>query len=181
MVVASMSTSLPEDSGYILADDPATRSSATVPFREILPRPDHPKIAGLSGRNALSWCQSRREIPTPAWLMDRVEAKNLERPYEGFTADGSVQDRLYDYAEDEGALVDEMVSAANALLGILSEGQRTEVLKASVDDDEFRLGSNPELYVNPGFQLMAQLQNHPHLDTFNCAFNLRTLPALFSP
>ncbi|KAJ6488842.1 hypothetical protein C8R45DRAFT_992992 [Mycena sanguinolenta] len=146
-----MSTSLPKDSGYILEDDPATpRSSATVPFREILPRPDHPKIAGISGHDALSWCQSRREIPAPAWLIDRLEAKNLERPYKGFTADGNVQEGLYDYAEDEGAPVEEMVSAANALLGVLSEEQRTEVLKASVDEDEFRLWSNPELYMNPG-------------------------------
>ncbi|KAJ7793787.1 hypothetical protein B0H14DRAFT_3559090, partial [Mycena olivaceomarginata] len=146
-----MSNSLPKTSGYVLADDPSTpRSSATMPFREIIPRPDHPKIAGISRHNALSWCQSRREIEAPSWLINRLEAKHLERPYKGFTVDGNVQDGLYQYADDEGAPVEAMVSAANALLGILSPQQQTEVSKGSVDDDEFRLWSNPELYVNPG-------------------------------
>ncbi|KAJ7245907.1 hypothetical protein B0H12DRAFT_1054097, partial [Mycena haematopus] len=146
-----MSSSLPKDSGYILADDPSTPcSSATVPFRELLPKPGHPKIAGISGYNAQSLCQSRREIPAPAWLIDRLEAKNLERPYKGFTADGKVQEGLYTYAEDEGAPVEEMVSAAIHLLKILALEQRMEVLKESVYEDEFRLWSNPELYMNPG-------------------------------
>jgi hypothetical protein len=146
-----MSNSLPKTSGYVLADDPSTpRSSATMPFREIIPGPDHPKIAGISRHNALSWCQSRREIEAPSWLINRLEAKHLERPYKGFTVDGNVQDGLYQYADDEGAPVEAMVSAANALLGILSPQQQTEVSKGSVDDDEFRLWSNPELYVNPG-------------------------------
>jgi hypothetical protein len=146
-----MSGSLPKNSGYVLANDPSTPlSSATVPFREIIPGPDHPKIAGISSHDALSWCQSRREIPPPAWLINRLEAKNLERPYKGFTADGTVQEGLYDYADDEGGPVDAMVEAANALLGILSPEQRQEVSKRSVDEDEFRLWSNPELYMNPG-------------------------------
>ncbi|KAJ7450751.1 hypothetical protein FB451DRAFT_1285029 [Mycena latifolia] len=146
-----MSHSLPKDSGYILADDPsAPLSSATVPFREIIPVPDHPKIAGISGHDALSWCQSRREIPAPAWLINRLEAKNLETPYKGFTADGTVREGLYNYADDESAPVDAMVEAANALLGVLSPDQRKEVSKKSVDEDEFRVWSNPELYMNPG-------------------------------
>ncbi|KAJ6551637.1 hypothetical protein B0H19DRAFT_950548 [Mycena capillaripes] len=146
-----MSNSLPKNSGYILADDPSTpRSSATVPFREIIPNADHPKIAGVSGHDALSWCQSRREIPAPAWLIDRLEAKNLERPYKGFTADGEVREGLYNYAEDEGAPVEAMVSAASALLEMLSPELRNKVSKESVDEDEFRLWSNPEIYINPG-------------------------------
>jgi hypothetical protein len=98
-----------------------------MPFREIIPRPDHPKIAGISRHNALSWCQSHREIEAPSWLINRLEAKHLERPYKGFTVDGNVQDGLYQYADDEGAPVEAMVSATNALLGILSPQQQTEV------------------------------------------------------
>ncbi|KAJ7733192.1 hypothetical protein B0H14DRAFT_3117977 [Mycena olivaceomarginata] len=127
-----MSNSLPKTSGYVLAYDPSTpRSSATMPFREIIPRPDHPKIAGIS------------QIEASSWLINRLEAKHLERPIQGFTVDGNVQDGL-------AAPVEAMVSAANALLGILSPQQQTEVSKGSVNDDEFRLWSNPELYVNPG-------------------------------
>ena len=145
------SARVPKDSGYILTEDPSTPETlATIPFRELIPRPDHPKIAGISKHNALSWCQSRRELPAPAWLINRLEAKNLEKPYRGFTADGHVQDGVYNYADDEGAPLEEMIEAANKLLNILNSGQRAEVSKGSVDEEEFRLWSNPELYVNPG-------------------------------
>ncbi|KAJ7510689.1 hypothetical protein B0H11DRAFT_2183509 [Mycena galericulata] len=146
-----MSNPPPKHSGSILSDDPATpRSSATVPFREIIPAPDHPKVAGIADHDALSWCQRCKEIPQPAWLINFLDAKNLERPYKGFTADGQVQEGLYDYGDDEGAPVEAMVDAANALLGILTPDQRKEVLKESVDEDEFRWWSNPEFYLNPG-------------------------------
>lgn len=150
----TITSAIPKDSGYLLKDDPATPlTSATVPFRDIIPAPDHPRIAGISQHDALSWCQSRREIPAPAWLINRLDAKNLEKPYKGFTSDGIVDDSVYNYAADEGAPVDEMVDAAQKLLAILSAEQRAAVSKPSVDDDEFRVWSNPELYMNPGMQL----------------------------
>lgn len=141
----------PKDSGYILKDDPATpKTSATVPFRELVPPADHPKIAGISKHDARSWCQSRREIPAPAWLINRLEARNLEQPYRGFTSDGHVKEGLYRYGDDEGAPVEDMAEAADALLRILTAEQQEAVLRGSVDEDEFRLWSNPELYMNPG-------------------------------
>ncbi|EDN93626.1 hypothetical protein SS1G_09493 [Sclerotinia sclerotiorum 1980 UF-70] len=83
---------LPENSGYIQTSDPKKpRSDAAVPFRDIIPSPDHPRIAGIQDHTALSWCESRRQIEAPAWLIDRLEAKNLERPYKGFTSDGNVR------------------------------------------------------------------------------------------
>ena len=146
---------VPKNSGYILTDDPATPlTSATVAFRDIIPPASHPKIAGIADHDALSWCQSRRKIPAPAWLINRLDAKNIEKPYKGFTADGIVRDDVYNYAADEGAPIDAMVKAANNLLEIITPEQKAEVCKPSVDDDEFRVWSNPELYVNPGEHVM---------------------------
>jgi hypothetical protein len=36
------------------------------------------------------------------------------------------------------------------LLGVLAEEQRREIMFQGMEADEFRLWSNPELYVNPG-------------------------------
>lgn len=151
MATASASALPPRQSGFVQAGDPtAPMSGAAVPFRDIIPSPSHPKIAGIATHDALSWCGSRRQIPAPAWLINRLEAKNVEKPYVGFTTDGHVRNGVYAYAEDEGAPVDAMVKAAEELLAVLEEGQTREVLFEGVEVDEFRLWSNPELYVNPG-------------------------------
>ncbi|KAL1625127.1 hypothetical protein SLS56_007472 [Neofusicoccum ribis] len=141
----------PKDSGYIRSNDPTRpRSDAAVPFREIIPPPDHPKIAGIEHCDAHSWCASRRKIDAPAWLIDRLDAKNLEKPFVGFTTDGTVREGLYAYANDEGAPVEAASKAAAALLALLSAEERARTLLPSVEDDAIRLWSNPELYVNPG-------------------------------
>lgn len=141
----------PQTSGYLQTTDPSRpRSDAAVPFREIIPSPDHPRIGGISSHNALSWCESRRQIEAPAWLINRLEAKNLEKPYKGFTADGKVREGLYNYAEDEGAPTEEVMARTEELLQVLSKEQTKEASFGSVLDDEFRLWSNPELYMNPG-------------------------------
>jgi hypothetical protein len=149
---ASMSTFAPVNSGYVLADDPATPSTAaTVSFRDILPAPDHPRIAGIEKHTAQSWCKSRTEVPAPAWLINRLKVENIERPYKGFSSDGNPDPSVYSYSEDEGAPVDAAVQAVEKLLAVLPEGAKREVLKGDVEnDDEFRAWSNPELYVNEG-------------------------------
>jgi len=141
----------PADSGYINTGDPTKPSSdAAVPFREIIPKPDHPKIKGVDKCNALEWCDSRRQIEAPAWLINRLEAKSLDKPLKGFTTDGEVKKGVYHYAQDEGAPVEAMKTAADALLGLLSLEQKKATQYASIDADEIRLWSNPELYMNPG-------------------------------
>ncbi|KAK7546360.1 hypothetical protein IWX49DRAFT_573500 [Phyllosticta citricarpa] len=143
----------PKDSGYIQTSDPSRpRSDAAVPFRDIIPPPTHPKVAGIQDCDALSWTESRRKIPAPAWLIARLEAANLEKPFVGFTTDGVVRDAVWEgtYGADEGAPVEAATDAANALLGLLSDDERARTVYASVEDDAIRLWSNPELYVNPG-------------------------------
>lgn len=141
----------PQTSGYLQTSDPTKpRSDAAVPFRELIPHPSHPRIAGIVDHDALSWCESRRQIEAPAWLINRLDAKNLEIPYKGFTSDGKVREGLYNYADDEGAPTEEVMNEVENLLGILSGEERKAVQFGEVTDDAFRLWSNPELYVNPG-------------------------------
>ena len=143
--------SAPVNSGYLQANDPTKpRSDAAVPFRDIIPSATHPRIAGIADHDALSWCESRRQIEAPAWLINRLDAKNIEKPYKGFTSDGTVRTGLYEYAEDEGAPTEEVIGIVRALMEGLSDELRKQVWCGEVTDDEFRLWSNPELYVNPG-------------------------------
>ena len=140
----------PQTSGYLQSSDPSRpRSNTAVPFRDIIPSPSDPRVAGIADHDALSWCESRRQIEGPAWLINRLDKKNLEA-YKGFTNDGKVRKGVYQYAEDEGAPTEKVMKKVDELLGILSDQQRREVFCGEVTDDEFRLWSNPELYVNPG-------------------------------
>ncbi|KAH6714172.1 hypothetical protein DL95DRAFT_371183 [Leptodontidium sp. 2 PMI_412] len=140
----------PQTSGYLQSNDPTKpRSDAAVPFRDIIPSPDHPRIAGIENHDALSWCESRRQIEAPAWLINRLEKKNLE-PYEGFTSDGKVRERLYEYAKDEGAPTEEVIEKVKELMQVLSVEEKKAVHCGEITDDDFRLWSNPELYMNPG-------------------------------
>jgi hypothetical protein len=147
-------TIAPVDSGFVLGDDPATpRTDATVHFRDIIPAPDHPRIAGIKQHTALSWCESRRKVPAPAWLIDRLDVKNIEKPYKGFSVsrDGQIDNTVFTYEADEGAPVEAACEAVDALLSELGVKEAAEVIKGDVaEDDEFRAWSNPELYVNPG-------------------------------
>jgi hypothetical protein len=90
-------------------------------------------------------------VPAPAWLINRLDIKNIERPYIGFSADGKPDPSIFRYEQDEGAPVEGAVRAVEKLLEVLSEQDKAEVIKGDVGtDDEFRAWSNPELYVNPG-------------------------------
>ena len=142
---------VPTDSGFATAFDPsAPLPSADIPFRDLVPDPDHPRIAGIQNHTALSWCDSRRKVPAPAWLIDRLEMRNLG-PYIGFSVGGKPDPSLFSYAEDEGAPVKEAAEATTRLLNALEDPERKQVIRGDVaEDEELRAWSNPELYVNPG-------------------------------
>jgi hypothetical protein len=89
-------------------------------------------------------------VPAPAWLINRLDKKNLE-PYKGFSSDGKPDPSVYHYGSDEGAPVEDACVAASALLEGISSEERKRVTHGDVrDDDDFRLWSNPELYMNEG-------------------------------
>lgn len=166
----------PKQSGFVLEDDPATPSTdATVSFRDLIPRADHPRIAGIADHDSHSWCQSRREVPAPAWLINRLDIKNLETPYRGFSADNNPDPTIIRYAEDEGAPVGAAVEAVDRLLNALTPAEVAEVVRGDVDSDEIRAWSNPELYVNPGGIRMDEVTE----DTQNLVLDV--LKASLSP
>ncbi|KAG8664268.1 hypothetical protein FPOAC2_14200 [Fusarium poae] len=125
-------------------------SSPQASFRRLLPAPDRPQLAGLSSSSAREWYESRRRVPELFDFLVRLEAENLEKPYIGITSDGHVIPDLFDYTVDEGAPVAAMCEATNAMLSILSVQQENDTVFPSVLDDNIRLWSNPEVYVNPG-------------------------------
>jgi hypothetical protein len=147
-----MPSAPPVDSGFLANHDPSVpNAEALVSFRDIIPSASHPRIAGIAQHTAQTWCETRRSVPAPAWLIDRLNKENIEKPYKGFSSDGKPDSGVYRYSQDEGAPVEEACKAANALLMALSgeELQRT-VLGDVQEDDDFRMWSNPELYVNQG-------------------------------
>ncbi len=136
---------------FVLDTDPPPRPEATIPFRELIPSPSHPRIVGIDRLTAREWCESRRKQGgLAAQLIGRLEAQNLSTPLRGFTTDGNVRRGVYDYAEDEGAPTEEAMVAVERLMEVLPQEQREDVQFKGVEEDEIRLWSNPELYINPG-------------------------------
>lgn len=121
-----------------------------APFRSSVPSPDDAKIKHLPGCTAREWCQIQRDIPLLQSVIGLLDAANLQKPYKGFTTDGVVREGVYYHAPDEGAPVDAMLAAVDGLRLVLSAEQKEMVFFDSVEADDIRLWSNPELYVNPG-------------------------------
>lgn len=57
---------------------------------------------------------------------------------------------MHQYGADEGAPVKQACESVKALIAQLSEEEKTRTCLADIESDDFRLWSNPELYVNPG-------------------------------
>lgn len=127
-----------------------SHSDATVPFRKLIPGPDHVKVQSLQDSDAYSWCESKRHDPNVSYMVDRLEWRNIEKPYKGFTTDGTVKKDVFKFANNDGAPTEAMIMAVEGLLSTLSAEQKKETVFASLEVDEFRLWSNPELYINPG-------------------------------
>jgi hypothetical protein len=121
-----------------------------VPFRKLIPQSDHPKIQGLQESDALQWAELKRHSKEIGYMVERLDKNNIEKPFRGFTSDGVVKEDVFKFAEDEGAPTEAMIAAAEELLSILTTDQKASTIFESVEADEFRIWSNPELYVNPG-------------------------------
>ena len=129
--------------------------AANLPFRKLIPQPDHPKIQGLRDSDALQWAELKKQDKEIAYMVERLSAKHIEKPFKGFTSDGVVKEDVFKFADDEGAPTTAMVAATENLLSLLSDEQQQMSIFDSLDADEFRMWSNPELYVNPGMQIFV--------------------------
>jgi hypothetical protein len=119
-------------------------------FRRLLPPKDWYKTRSLSSSTARQWYEDKKDVPALEHFLRKLEAQNVPSPFKGFTSDGNVVDGLFQYAPDEGAPTAMMVKSASKLLRSLSAKQRASTVFDSLEDDMFRIWSNPEFYVNEG-------------------------------
>ncbi|KAJ9614971.1 hypothetical protein H2200_001045 [Cladophialophora chaetospira] len=128
----------------------SSRAAETASFRRLLPPKDWPKIKSLSTSTARQWYEDKKDVPALQQFLRKLEVPNIPRPFVGFTTDGKVIDKLFQYAPHEGAPTAAMIDNVAQLLRLLSPEQKACTMFESVEDDMIRIWSNPEFYVNPG-------------------------------
>ena len=113
-------------------------------FRDLIPPPDHPRVAGISERDAYSHADNALATrPRVQGLLAERRARIAE-PFRGITTDGDVVPQLWSLA-DEAAPTAAMVAAARAVLNVATEAERGR-LRFAIDAPQWRMWSNPELY-----------------------------------
>ena len=113
--------------------------AANVSFRKLIPHADHPKIKGLRDSDALQWVELKRQSKEVGYMVDRLNAEHIEKPFLGFTSDGVVKEGVFKFAEDEGAPTEAIIKrfekVENVLLLLKGEkGYRATLLKAGQCD-----------------------------------------------
>jgi len=140
--------------------DILTESPQAAPFRALLPPEGHPKLTALKSSTAREWYESKRDLPELQAFLQKLELKSLSRPYKGFTSNGKVIEGVFQYDAAEGAPIGEMVEKPTNFLDLLSPKQRKSTLFPSVEQDEIRMWSNPDFYVNPGKKILPRVPRH---------------------
>jgi hypothetical protein len=141
-------------------------------FRDILPGPDYRSRAGIAERDAYSHADRMLASPLGQAFIGGYHER-LAKPFVGVTHDGHVIADLYEL-EDNDAPVDAMVGAARRVLQDCSDEERVKV-RFAIDAPNWRMWSNPELYVNRYGLRMDEL-NQPLRDAI-----LGVLRASMSP
>jgi hypothetical protein len=114
-------------------------------FRELLPGPDHRSRVGIAERDAYSHADRMLASPRGQAFIGAYHAR-LAEPFVGVTCDGHVIPNLYKL-EDNDPPVAAMLAAAHDVLRICSDEERVKV-RFPIDAPNWRMWSNPELYVN---------------------------------
>jgi hypothetical protein len=114
-------------------------------FRDIVPKPDDPRVAGICDRDAYQHIAQRLTNPriklaVEGWM------KRFAEPFRGITTDGNVVPGLFHLA-GEDAPSEQMVAAARQLLSVVNADE-ARLMRRSVVSEHWRIWSNPELYVN---------------------------------
>lgn len=131
---------------------------STAPFRQYLYAPDSPRLANVRGMDAYQYREAAKSDDftgdlikgwTPLYLNDFV----------GVTENGTLREGLYPLTPapaEEAAPVPAMVEAAEALLSLLSDDDRSRVQHA-VDAPEWQTWANPEfMQFDTGLRLEFQ-------------------------
>lgn len=126
-------------------------------YRDYIIPDDNERIRfGRSVRTPAEYSKPVLSTPEAIELMAHWRAL-YEAPYRGITANGTVEDGLYQIA-DEGFDVAAAVDAANALLAAFTEEQR-KAASYPVDAPERRGWYNPELTINNNGQRMEHVSD----------------------
>lgn len=115
-------------------------------FRDIVPAPDNPRVAGLCDRDAYQHLEQRMQSNPRVRQFIELWRERVKEPFVGITTDGHGISDLYALA-NEGAPTARMVAAARRLLSELT-GEETEQVRHDIQSEHWRMWSNPELYVN---------------------------------
>ncbi|MGE0544927.1 MAG: DUF3500 domain-containing protein [Dehalococcoidia bacterium] len=118
---------------------------ATNNFRDILPGPAYRSRVGIAERDAYSHADRMLSTPRGAAFISAYNER-LAKPFTGVTSDGRVLPGLYDLAAND-APADAMLAAARAVLNVCTDEERDRV-QFPIDAENWRMWSNPELYVN---------------------------------
>lgn len=124
-------------------------------FRHLLPskKNPHPRLNldTINDEDAYTWAEKAKKAPVVQDMINQWNSLHSQ-PYYGITTDGSRVDNIYILNADKGCqnysfTIKEMVSAAQMLLTVANDTER-DTFNKSLDDDSWRLWSNPELYIN---------------------------------
>jgi hypothetical protein len=118
---------------------------AATDFRSFIPSPDTPRLAGIGQKDARRHAADAMKIPLPSSLVAGWRER-YPRPFVGVTTDGVARQGLFNLSDD-GAPTAAAMAAAGRLLAALTPEQ-THAVSHAADAPEWRIWSNPELYVN---------------------------------
>jgi hypothetical protein len=113
-------------------------------FRDLIPAADHPRIAGISERDAYSHAAHALATRQRVKGLLAERRARIDEPFRGITTNGHVVPELYSLA-DEAAPTGAMIEAAQAVLNVATVEERARLCHA-IDAPQWRMWSNPELY-----------------------------------
>ncbi|KAK0383017.1 hypothetical protein NLU13_8933 [Sarocladium strictum] len=129
-------------------DSPKQAQDASRTYHEFLPNLDQPRFQTMQKQDAHEYAAAFKQDGQPPWLHALyLHWRDLfNEPFRGVTTDGHVKPNLY-ALQDEGMPIDDIVAAAEAVLALLTDEQRS-TLEYHIDSPEWRSWSNPEFLLS---------------------------------
>lgn len=128
-------------------------------FRDLLYPHDAPRLTSCRGLDPYTFGQAILLSPPAPVLIAGTGPRGWEAlgnaPFKGVTCEGQIVPGLFPLA-DESAPIESMRRAAEALLSVLSEGERGKLLYP-IDAPQWRRWSNPEFLINPNGVRLEEL------------------------
>lgn len=122
---------------------------ASEAFRAHIPDLSTPRFTTAAKQDVYEYANFFRDNQAPPWLFALTQAweKLYDEPFKGVTADGTVQEGLFN-THDEGIDIQTITTSAEDLLEKLDDEQKKKV-QYPVNAREWRAWSNPEMLLRP--------------------------------